>query len=54
MKKFDRVRLNGVDRYRIKEVRCDKCGKAIIKNHEAEMPIYYTDGEMVVCPRCAP
>jgi formylmethanofuran dehydrogenase subunit E len=53
MKKFDRVRLDGVTRYRVKEVRCEKCGRAIIKDHEAMTPIYYTDGEIVVCVKCA-
>lgn len=54
MEKMMRVRLDGVTRYRVKEVRCEKCGKAIIKDHEAETPLYYTDGEVVVCVKCAP
>lgn len=55
MKQPMRVRLNGNDTYRVEDLRCEKCGAAIIKNHEAEMPIYYIYedfDDMVVCPTC--
>jgi hypothetical protein len=49
-----RVRLNGIDNYATKTLLCDKCGRAIIENHKAQMPIYYVidDGEIIACPAC--
>ena len=56
----NRVRLSGSKRYETSNLFCEKCGVAIIKNHEAQMPIYYvidfkdwTEEEMTVCTGCA-
>lgn len=50
--KLQRVRLNAKDDYLNADFTCDICGIYIIKEGEAQMPIYYCNIKHNLCPSC--